>query len=194
LSESFRSEACSSARTVETLSIRTPEQLTNPDVTRALCYPAVRDDWIVSADQQHFVELLGHYSNPDNVSRLSSILAGQGRDRPSGRTIRSPRRQSRLDLDQTHQLVEAYRDGVPINDLASRFRIHRTTVLKTVEREGVPRRWGVIERNLDEARRLYESGLSLKKVGEHFTVSLDSVRDAFLRQGIPIRPRNGWRY
>jgi hypothetical protein len=53
-------------------------------------------------------------------------------------------------------------------------------------------RWGVIDRHLEEARTLYESGLSMKNVGEHFGVSMDAVRSAFIRNSVSIRARNGW--
>jgi AraC-like DNA-binding protein len=84
--------------------------------------------------------------------------------------------------------------GVPIDELASVFAVHRTTVMTHLDRAGVERRTGLIQRHLDEARRLYEAGSSLARVAEHFGVDDETVRRAFKNAGIPLRPRRGWQY
>ena len=59
------------------------------------------------------MDLLGRYSNPDNVAR-PSILAGQGRDRPSHRPVPSVRQQqTRLTDSQHSELLERYLAGEP---------------------------------------------------------------------------------
>jgi len=68
------------------------------------------------------------------------------------------------DIDR---LIELYKTGIAINDLASEFGINRTTVMHHAERAGASRRQGIAERHLEEARRLYERGRSLAKVGRH---------------------------
>jgi hypothetical protein len=83
---------------------------------------------------------------------------------------------------------------VPIDELASVFDIHRTTVMTHLDRAGVERRAGLIDRNLNEARRLYESGSSLAGVAEHFGVDAETVRRSFRTAGISLRPRRGWHY
>jgi AraC-like DNA-binding protein len=83
--------------------------------------------------------------------------------------------------------------GVPIDELAAVFAVHRTTVMTHLERGGVERRTGLIQRHLDEARRLYEAGASLAGVAEHFGVDGETVRRAFNEAGISLRPRRGWR-
>ena len=140
------------------------------------------------------VELLGRYSNQDIATRFRQILAGEGRDDPPARATRPGRRNQSLKPDEVRELLAAYAAGTPIDRVAEHFGIHRTTALNIVKREGVPRRWKTIERHLEEARELYDSGLSMAKVGQHFGVSTDAVREAFLRHSVPIRPRNGWRY
>jgi len=84
--------------------------------------------------------------------------------------------------------------GVPIDELASVFDIHRTTVTTHLERAGVDRRSGVIDRHLTEARYLYESGSSLARVADRFGVDGETVRRAFKNAGISLRPRRGWQY
>ena len=84
--------------------------------------------------------------------------------------------------------------GRPIDKLASVFDVHRTTVMTHLDRAGVERRTGVIDRHLDEARDLYESGSSLARVAERFGVDGETVRQAFKNAGISLRPRRGWQY
>jgi len=67
------------------------------------------------------VELMGRYSNHDNVTALRRILAGPERDHPPARTTRSRQFQRRLDDQELAQLLAAYEGGVMINDLAEMF-------------------------------------------------------------------------
>ena len=69
------------------------------------------------------VDLLGRYSNPDNVSRLHRILSGQGRDRPSHRPVPSVRQQqTRLTDSQHSELLDRYLAGEPATALAKGVR------------------------------------------------------------------------
>ena len=139
------------------------------------------------------MDLLGRYSNPDNVTRMNRILTGQGRDRPSHRPVPSLRqKQTKLAQEQVSELVTMHERGIPIDDLASVFDVHRTTVMTHLDRAGAERRTGLIERHLNEAHRLYESGSSLARVAEHFGVDAETVRRAFKNADIPLRPSRGW--
>jgi transposase-like protein len=60
--------------------------------------------------------------------------------------------QTRLSPTDIERLVARYRTGTPINDLAAEFEIHRTTVMKHIERGGAPRRRGIVIDHLDESR------------------------------------------
>jgi AraC-like DNA-binding protein len=140
------------------------------------------------------VELMGRYSNHDNVTTLQRILAGHERDRPPARTTRSPRQkqvQHRLEANEVDRLLDRYRAGAKINELATEFAINRNTVMKHVERAGAPRRRNLIRDHLDEARRLYDQGWSLAKVAEHFGVDPGTVGYAFSKAGIPRRDTHG---
>jgi DNA-directed RNA polymerase specialized sigma24 family protein len=48
--------------------------------------------------------------------------------------------QRRLGPDELSKLVAAYREGVPVEELAASFGVNRTTVLGHVRRQGVPKR------------------------------------------------------
>jgi transposase len=138
------------------------------------------------------VELLGSYSNQDNVSRLQRTLAGAGRDRPSARTVRSPRRiQRKLNPDEVSDLVVLRQNGWEIDGLAKRFGIGRSTVMDHLKRAGVPgRRWRgrtLSPKQMEEAGRLYETGLNLIAVAERFDVDRRYLRRALPEVGFTLR-------
>ncbi|HEX4492092.1 MAG TPA: helix-turn-helix domain containing protein [Acidimicrobiia bacterium] len=139
------------------------------------------------------MDLVGSYSNPTILlEKLTAVQACTGsRDADQGR-VRQRQTQIHLTSDQVDDLITSHLDGESIAELAARFGIHRTTVMKHLDRAGVERRAGVIERHLERARTLYESGLSLAKVGEHFGVDGETVRQSLKRAGVVIRRRNGW--
>ena len=125
------------------------------------------------------------------MARLERILAGAGRSEPSDRTVRSLHHQKRLTEQEVRELAEARVSGAEINELAERFGIARNTVMKHLEREGVPgrRRPGrkLNDVQLEEAGRLYESGLRLELVAEQFNVRRHYLRDALAERGFTIR-------
>ena len=100
--------------------------------------------------------------------------------------------QNRLSDEAVTRLLANRELGASIKALAAEFSIHRTTVLAILERKDVPRRSGVIVRNLDQATHLYQQGWSLAKVGRHFGVDAATVRRAFKSAQIAVRPRRGW--
>ena len=143
------------------------------------------------------VDLLGRYSNPDNVSRLNRILSGQGRDRPSHRPVPSVKqKQTRLaDSDQI-SVLERYLAGETANTLADYFDVNRATVFATLQRAGVKSRYRVLtDDDVASATVMYESGQSLASIAKHFDVSDGTVLNAFRRLGVPTRSRgtNQWR-
>jgi DNA invertase Pin-like site-specific DNA recombinase len=138
------------------------------------------------------VELMGRYSNHDNVTTLQRILAGQERDHPPARTTRSLRQiQHRLSTDEVQRLIELYLQGQLIDGLATQFNVSRTTVMKHVERAGAPRRRNLLEDRVEEARLLYDQGNSLAKIGQHLGVNPSTVWHAFRKAGIPMRDTHG---
>jgi transposase-like protein len=139
------------------------------------------------------VDLKGRLSNP---LKIAETLAAQGaeriggtsasvattRIRPSddlaegpqeekGRLSNPPqRRLSPTDLDD---LLDAYRAGATINQLAAEFGIHRTTVAGHLDRHGVPRHSEQTAWDDDALRRaaeLYATGSSLADIAHRFGV------------------------
>ena len=98
----------------------------------------------------------------------------------------------RLSPTERSELAQAYGGDQTVMVLANRFDVSRTTVLRVLHDEGVSlpyRKMGSAE--LEEARRLYESGLSFTQVGRHLGVDPKTVHNAFRRAGLPTRPRLG---
>jgi len=138
------------------------------------------------------VELLGHYSNSTGFAqKVLSLLdippaPGPREPRPA------PQDQHRLSSEQQFQLVEGYRSGATLDELALRFKVHRHTVSSVLDRHDVPRRYRLLgPEDLPEIQRRYESGESLQTVGDHFGVNAKTVLRAMREAGIPTRPRVG---
>ena len=137
------------------------------------------------------MEVLGANSKRDNVTKLLSILAGEGRDQLPDRPTRSRQFQRRLDDQELAQLLAAYEQGARITDLAAMFDIDRTTVMSNVSRLGAESRRGIVNRRIEEAGAVYEQGRSLAQIGDHFGVHAETVRLALRRAGVPVRRRSG---
>jgi hypothetical protein len=137
------------------------------------------------------VEVMGRYSNPDNVARLNRILTGQGRDRPSHRPVPSLRqKQTRLaDSDRT-EVVERYQAGETANGLAEAFDVNRATVFAILQRAGIKSRFRTLtDRDIASASAMYEAGQSLASIANHFDVADRTVLNAFRRAGVATRQR-----
>ena len=133
------------------------------------------------------VELMGRYSNPDNVARLRRVLAGQGRDRVSHRPVPSLRqKQPRLDDSQRLELVARYEAGESASELASEFGIDRRTATAIIRKAGGAVHYRA-EVDADAARELYEAGCSLARVGDELGVSAGTVLTVLRRVGIATR-------
>jgi DNA invertase Pin-like site-specific DNA recombinase len=142
------------------------------------------------------VDLLGRYSNPDNVARLNRVLSGQGRDRPSHRPVPSlKQKQTRLTDSDRNEVIERYRDGESGAALAHEFGIHRATLFNIVRRAGIAPRYNIVtEDDIALMRSMYDGGQSLAAIGKHFGVSDGTVINAFRKLEILTRPRgtNQW--
>jgi len=138
------------------------------------------------------VEVLGRYSKQTpNLEKLQELLELV----PSGGTP-APRRAKqvhrRLREPEIVELVTSYLAGSTVYELADQFSIHRQTVAEILERRGVARRYKRLSpEQLELACRLYKSGLSLMKVGDHLGRRAETVRQALMKAGVEIRPRNG---
>lgn len=63
--------------------------------------------------------------------------------------------------------------------LGEAFGINRATVSAILKREGISTRWKALtDVQVDEAIKLYQAGLSLAAVGDHFSVKAGAIRNA----------------
>lgn len=154
-----------------------------------------RDDYLAGR-YSNPVEFIGRYSNHlDQGELLESILNSVpvGRVESNTRTQRQVHR--RLRDDQIDDLVEAYRHGFTIFQLADQFGINRGTVSLILRRRNVAiRHRSLGAEQVARASELYADGLSLVHVAEELGVTRGAVNNALRAAGIPLRPRRGWHY
>mgnify|MGYP001597384675 CR=1 FL=1 len=116
--------------------------------------------------------LLRNYSNQTDVlRRLTTLLGLPGRSQ-SEQPVRPPRqRHHRLRDAEQLKLVESYHAGNAMKDLAREFGTSRQTIAAILDRHGVEHRQrGLSDDDIAEANRLYESGWSLARLGNHLHV------------------------
>ncbi len=106
-------------------------------------------------------------------------------------TYRPTKHQRRLLLSEIEELIAARVAGAEINDLATRFGIHRATVIKHLNQSNTPkrRRQGrtLTPDQLLGAGEAYNSGLSLVEVGKRYGVDRRQVSRALKKAGVVIR-------
>ena len=119
--------------------------------------PGLLRDW--GSRNDHLVELLGRYSNWTSWANRARTIDQTAEGKPELRPCtRGTARQ--LSEDEVTELVISYQAGATVYDLATRFKIHRTTVSQHLHRRGAAMRGlSLHESRVDLATRLYEPGL-----------------------------------
>ena len=89
-------------------------------------------------------------------------------------------------------MVERYKAGATVYELAAEFSCHRTTVSARLKKARVSLRlqsqtFEVVELMAN----LYTSGLPSIEIGERLGFSANTVRDGLQRQGIQLRDTHG---
>lgn len=148
------------------------------------------------------VDLRRRFSNPRKPLKtlISHVIKGsrRGRGNPPRSRIadqRGPVRensaqtQTRLSASNRAELLAAYADGVPVQQLAARFKVHRSTVSEIARRAGLEPRSPTLQQPVrEEAARLYADGLTLVEVGVRLGISHNAVRSAVVACGGTLRP------
>jgi hypothetical protein len=94
----------------------------------------------------------------------------------------------RFTIEQRAALVADYETGLPTTELTTRYGLAKGTVLRMLEEAGVAmRRQGLTEEIAEQARLLYESGLSVAAVGERLGQAPTSRARALRRIGVTLR-------
>lgn len=134
------------------------------------------------------VDQLLCYSNQESLlETLKSLL----NEPPTQQRLPlEPRqRQNHLDKEAQLKVVEAYRQGNTVYEIARQFIITRNTASAILKRHGVKLRYNILSpEDIENAKRLYESGASLQVVADYFKVNPSTVRYALLGAGVQTRP------
>jgi hypothetical protein len=132
-----------------------------------------------------------HSNHADQEKLIREVLQCDvfGVPKTETRSLRRP--QKRLSPDQLEALFESYERGDPVNVLAEEFSIHRSAVLDHLNGSTARRRYpGLDDREVNVAKQLYGSGLSLRDVGTALEVHARTVRSALLNAGVQMRDRH----
>lgn len=148
------------------------------------------------------VDLRRCFSNPRKPLKtlISHVIKGSRRGRATSRPSQitdqrgpvrrnSAQTQTRLSASNRADLLAAYTDGVPVRQLAVRFKVHRGTVSEIARRAGLEPRSPTLPQPVrEEAARLYADGLTLVEVGAKLGISHNAVRSAVVACGGTLRP------
>ena len=137
---------------------------------------------------------MGRYLNhSDQGECLRNLLEMVPTGSKTARTRTRRRVCRRLEPAKVAELIQAYSDGVPVDELADRFGVDQSTVQKHARRHDLPRRSPRLGANqVKEAVTLYTEGQSLMKLAARFGVATDTVVLALRRAVVMLRPRPGW--
>lgn len=104
-------------------------------------------------------------------------------------------RARRLTSDEIAELLDGCCNGEKVLDLAARYGVGKSTLLRHVADSGVPKRtetrsWS--SEDLQAAVAMYREGASLTAVGDHFSIGSTTVWNRFRAAGVELRPPRGW--
>ena len=147
------------------------------------------------------VDLRSSFSNPRKPlgSLISRVLRGSQARRPRTRgtpiadqrgPVRENSRQSqtRLSVSNRAELLAGYAAGVPVRELATRFKVHRGTVREIARQAGMAARQPELPDPIrQDAAQLYTDGLTLAQVAARLCISNEAVRSAVLACGGTVR-------
>lgn len=138
------------------------------------------------------VGLASCYANPLRYLQPYLLEAAVQPATPVTRVPRLRVTQRRITGDEVQAVLAGYRAGKSVYELATEHSCHRTTIRGILKRSGVTmRRIPAREDQIREMVRLYESGLSLVKVGEQVGFSDGTVHRYLREQGVPMRDGHG---
>ena len=140
------------------------------------------------------MEVVQRYSKHDltgGLDRLRATLAaGIGRRRPDSWS--RPQRyklDQRLDASVAAEVVADYEAGMPTTHLTVKYGLSKASVLRLLHEAGAEmRRQPFSDEEVNEAARLYASGLSVAAIGLRLGAHPSKVWRALKARGVPLRP------
>ena len=114
-------------------------------------------------------------------------------DAQTSREAPMPRRKwKRLNDEARAQVIARYSAGDTTTALAKEYDVAKSTIIGILRANNVVvRRQPLTTEQVNEAARLYESGLSLSQVAEALRVNQETMRVAIIKIGVKIRPAMG---
>ncbi|MGY2746238.1 DNA-binding CsgD family transcriptional regulator [Arthrobacter sp. UYCu723] len=103
-----------------------------------------------------------------------------------------PRRARRLTEEQVAKIATEYESGKTVYEISKSLKVPRTMVSTHLARAGViTRHRPLTESQIDEAVRLYETGLSLARVGDRIGAAARTVQLRLRERGVQMRDSSG---
>jgi len=134
------------------------------------------------------------FSNSSSTPLTRAIRAYRRVDlslAPHGRPTGAPKRAKWLNGTELARLVDRYSSGATVYELATEFSVDRKTISRHLKAAGI--RMGLrplTTAQVEEAIRLYTSGLSLAAVGRELGVHASTVNLALRKREMTLR--NPW--
>lgn len=125
------------------------------------------------------------------LDRLVAALAGGGCQSTSAARRQPPRHklEQRLHASVAAEVVADYEAGMPTTKLTGKYGLGKSSVLRLLRDADVEmRRQPLSEPEVDEAVRLYASGLSVAAVGLRIGANPSTVWRALRARGVALRP------
>ena len=138
---------------------------------------------------KYMVVLTGGSSKLSLLARLLELPQGTNRPAPTQR--RRPH-QHHLSAAEKVAVAQRYQAGAEMRELATAFRVHRTSITHCLRELGIPlRRQGLRAEDLPETARLYEGGWSLAQLGRKYGCAHTTIRLRLMEYGVTMRPAAG---
>ena len=137
------------------------------------------------------VRLLGRYLNSaPEVARLRDLCNRAAGERVE-RTYSPPDRAvPRLTMSQNDEIVKLYRGGMRPADIAREIGTSEWTIHHRLNRMGVERRpTGMSPAQVLEAKRLYESGETIRRIRLTIGFSDATIKKALITAGVEVQDR-----
>jgi DNA invertase Pin-like site-specific DNA recombinase len=136
-----------------------------------------------------------YYNTKAQVRALEALL--KKLPKPGTPVPKRPKRHRpgtarQLDVEQTQELIAAYRAGSTVYQLGDQFGIDRRTVGKILTRNGVQTKHpGLSADDIDQAIQLYADRWSLARIGERLGVTATTVHRRLRERGVTMRSTSG---
>ena len=170
-----------------------PETSKEPVETDELSLDVLPDTAFTRAKGSSKSIMVGLFSSHSNLlyEVHRHLTPGDSGSRPE-RYPRPSRALRQITDSAKQKIIDGYREGMTVYELAAHHQCHRTTVSEVLKRNGVKlRRTPAPADQIQEMIRLYESGLSLARVGERFGVNASTVLKHLRERGVPTRKSHG---